>query len=107
MPLRVIKVGCDLERLLAFQHEFCRVTESRSLLAASCMARIRAQGLLGPFIVCSLLLIVPTLVYLTYNSPKAPRNDGTTTVAFNQLYEVGDEIEGDVIMPKLPNATAK
>lgn len=70
------------------------------------MSRIR-QGFFVPFLLCSLLLIVPTFLYLTYTSPRPPTNDAYTAVSLNELYEVGDEVGGGVIMPKLPNATAK
>jgi hypothetical protein len=71
------------------------------------MTRIRLQGLTVPFLICSLVLIVPTFIYLTFTSSKAPTNDAFTSVSANQLYEIGDEVSGGVIMPKLPNATAK
>jgi hypothetical protein len=70
------------------------------------MSRLRA-GFLVPFLLCSLLLVVPTFLYLAYTSEKPPRNDAYTAVSVDQLYEVGDEIAGGVIMPKLANATAK
>lgn len=71
------------------------------------MLRGRLQGFIAPFLLCSLLLIVPTFLYLNYTSPDPPSNDAYTAVSVNQLYEVGDEVGGGVIMPKLPNATAK
>lgn len=71
------------------------------------MLRTRLQGFAAPFLLCSLLLIVPTFLYLTFTSPKSPVNDAHTAVSLNKLYEVGDEVAGGVIMPKLPNATAK
>lgn len=70
------------------------------------MSRLR-PGFLVPFLLCSLLLIVPTFLYLAYTSPKPASNDAYTAVSVNQLYEVGNEVAGGVIMPKLPNATAK
>jgi hypothetical protein len=71
------------------------------------MVRGRLPGLLLPFAICSLILIVPTFIYLSVNAPSRPVDDAMTAVSFNKLFDVGDEVNGDVIMPKLGNATAK
>jgi hypothetical protein len=71
------------------------------------MARYRLPGFALPFLAFSLVLIVPTLIWLSFTSSPAPTDDARTAVSLNQLYAVGSELEGDVIMPKLPNATAK
>lgn len=71
------------------------------------MSRLRVPGLLWPFIICSFILVVPTLLFLNANRPPKPVNDATTQIGLNKLFEAGSELEGNVIMPKLPNATAK
>ena len=65
------------------------------------MSRIRIPNFLIPFLIFSLVLIVPTFVYLSIHTPSTPENDATTMVASNKLFAVG------VIMQKLANETAK
>ena len=76
-------------------------------MLANKMSRLRVPGMLWPFIICSFILVVPTLLFLSANRPAKPVNDATTAIEFNKLFEVGTELEGGVIMPKLANATAK
>ena len=71
------------------------------------MSRIRIPNFLIPFLIFSLVLIVPTFVYLSIHTPSTPENDATTMVASNKLFAVGDEVGGGVIMQKLANETAK
>lgn len=71
------------------------------------ISRLRLPGLLWPFIICSCILVVPTLLFINANRPATPVNDASTAIGLNKLFEVGSELEGSVIMPKLPNATAK
>ena len=71
------------------------------------MSRLRVPGLLWPFVICSFILVIPTLFFLNANRPPRPTNDATTAIGLSKLFEVGSELEGGVIMPKLANATAK
>lgn len=71
------------------------------------MARLRIPPFLLPFAVFSLVLIVPTFIWLSYNGPEVPRNDEHTSISLAKAYQIGDEVEGGVIMPALGNATAK
>lgn len=71
------------------------------------MTRLRLPGLTLPFVICSLILVIPTLLYITFTTPPPPRDDATTSIRLSKAYQVGDEVSGEVIMPKLANETAK
>ena len=103
----LLKLAEDALWLGVAHPPYIRTATTQNSPHCSSMARYRLPGFALPFLAFSLVLIVPTLIWLSFTSSPAPTDDARTAVSLNQLYAVGSELEGDVIMPKLPNATAK
>lgn len=82
-------------------------TPARIISRREMLLRSRSTGILLPFLAFSLLLAVPTFIYLSLQASGPPVDDSLTSVNANKLFQVGDEVSGDVIMPKLGNATVK